>query len=60
MENPQDTGVAYDGTRGFSDQYLVEMPVFLDCAREAGLHTDPRYQFKFPPSEPPTVSINFF
>ena len=29
--------VAYDGTHGFSDQYLVELPVFLECAREAGL-----------------------
>ncbi|HXC32640.1 MAG TPA: class I SAM-dependent methyltransferase [Verrucomicrobiae bacterium] len=52
--------VAYDGTHGFSDQYLVELPVFLDCAREAGLHSDPRYQCKFPPSGLATVSINFF
>ena len=52
--------VAYDGTHGFSDQYLVELPVFLDCAREAGLQTDPRYQTKFPASELATVSINFF
>jgi len=52
--------VAYDGTHGFSDQYLVELPIFLDCAREAGLHADPRYQCKFPPSELATVSINFF
>ena len=22
--------VAYDGTHGFSDQYLVELPVFLE------------------------------
>lgn len=52
--------VAYDGTHGFSDQYLVELPIFLDCAREAGLQADPRYQAKFPPSELATVSINFF
>jgi hypothetical protein len=51
--------VAYDGTHGFSDQYLVELPIFLDCVREAGLHADPRYQAKFPPSELATVSINF-
>jgi SAM-dependent methyltransferase len=51
--------VAYDGTHGFSDQYLVELPVFLDCVREAGLHADPRYQAKFPPSELATVSINY-
>jgi hypothetical protein len=52
--------VAYDGTHGFSDQYLVELPIFLDCAREAGLQADPRFQCKFPPSELATVSINFF
>ena len=52
--------VAYDGTHGFSDQYLVELPVFLNCAREAGLQTDPRFQCKFPASELATVSINFF
>jgi hypothetical protein len=52
--------VAYDGTHGFSDQYLVELPIFLDCAREAGLHADSRFQHKFPPSELATVSVNFF
>jgi len=52
--------VAYDGTHGFSDQYLVELPIFLDCAREAGLWADERHQCKFPPSELATVSINFF
>jgi hypothetical protein len=52
--------VAYDGTHGFSDQYLVELPLFLDCAREAGLRADERHQCKFPPSDLATVSINFF
>ncbi|MBI2818514.1 MAG: class I SAM-dependent methyltransferase [Acidobacteria bacterium] len=52
--------IAYDGTHGFSDQYLVELPIFLECAREAGLQADLRFQHKFPPSELATVSINFF
>ena len=52
--------VAYDGTHGFSDQYLVELPIFLDCAREAGLQTDDRYQARFPASDLATVSVNFF
>jgi len=52
--------VAYDGTHGFSDQYLVELPIFLECAREAGLQADDRYHAKFPASELATVSINFF
>ena len=52
--------VAYDGTHGFSDQYLVELPIFLDCAREAGLQADVRFQSKFPPSDLATVSVNYF
>jgi len=52
--------VAYDATHGYSDQYLVELPIFLACAREAGLRPDPRFQSQFPPSELATVSINFF
>jgi hypothetical protein len=52
--------VAYDGTHGYSDQYLVELPIFLECAQEAGLQADPRYQCKFPGSELATVSLNFF
>jgi hypothetical protein len=52
--------VAYDGTHGFSDQFLVEVPVFLACAREAGLVADPRYQAMFPPSDLASVSINYF
>ena len=52
--------VAYDATHGYSDQYLVEVPVFLDCAREAGLTTDPRFQARYPPSELATVTLNYF
>ena len=52
--------IAYDGTHGFSDQYLVELPLFLECAREAGLRADERFQSKFPPSELATVSLNYF
>lgn len=57
---PLTPAVAYDGTHGYSDQYLVELPVFLACATEAGLQADPRYQAQFPPSELATVSINLF
>ncbi|HEX3762574.1 MAG TPA: hypothetical protein VHW23_27920, partial [Kofleriaceae bacterium] len=52
--------VAYDGTHGFSDQYLVELPVFLACAREAGLCAHDRFAAQFPPSELATVSLNYF
>jgi len=52
--------VAYDGTHGFSDQYLVEHEVFLACVREAGLVADEKFQARFPPSELATISINFF
>jgi hypothetical protein len=52
--------VAYDGTHGFSDQYLVELPVFLACAREAGLRASESFQAAYPPSELATVSLNHF
>ncbi|MBZ5523927.1 MAG: class I SAM-dependent methyltransferase [Acidobacteriia bacterium] len=52
--------IAYDGTHGYSDQYLVELPVFMDCAREAGLQAEMKFQGRFPASELATVSINFF
>ena len=39
---------------------LAVAQIFLDCAKEAGLQADPRYQAKFPPSELATLSINFF
>ena len=52
--------IAYDGTHGYSDQYLVELPVFLDCARDAGLHADQRFACRFPSLELATVSLNFF
>jgi hypothetical protein len=52
--------VAYDGTNGFSDQYLVELPIFFECAREAGLQADDRYHAKFSASELATVSVIFF
>jgi hypothetical protein len=52
--------VAYDGTHGFSDQYLVELPVFLACAREAGLRASDAFQASYPPSELATVSLNHF
>jgi hypothetical protein len=56
----QTPAIAYDGTHGYSDQYLLELPIFLDCAREAGLVADPKYQAQFPPSELATVSVNLF
>jgi len=52
--------IAYDATHGFSDQYLVEAPVFLRCAREAGLTADERFASAFPTPELATVTLNFF
>ena len=52
--------LAYDGTHGFSDQYLIELPLLMKCAAEAGLRAAPQFQAKFPPSELATVSLSFF
>jgi len=52
--------MAYEATHGYSDQFLVEIPVFLACARKAGLDRDPRFRAQFPSSDVGTVSLNFF
>lgn len=49
---------AYNATHGFSDQYILEVDVFKQIAKEAGLVPDERYFSKFPDSELATVSIN--
>jgi len=49
---------AYDGTHGFSDQYILEVDVFKNIAKEAGLEPDERYFSRFPETNLATVSIN--
>ena len=49
---------AYDGTHGYSDQYILEYEVFIKAAEAAGLSLDPKHQAKYPPSDLATVSIN--
>ncbi len=49
---------AYDGTHGFSDQYIVELGVLYKVAEEVGLKPVDKYTYRFPDSELVTVSIN--
>ncbi|MEH6537304.1 MAG: class I SAM-dependent methyltransferase [Psychroserpens sp.] len=49
---------AYDATHGYSDQYILEVDVFIKIAKEAGLHPDSNYFSKFPDNELATVSVN--
>lgn len=49
---------AYDGTHGYSDQYIVELPVFNKIAKEAGLAPVDKFKYRFPDSDLATVSIN--
>jgi hypothetical protein len=49
---------AYDGTHGFSDQYIVEYDVFKKIALEAGLKIDKGFSFKFPDNSLATISIS--
>ena len=51
---------AYDATHGFSDQYIVEIPVFDALAKEAGLSVASTSSRTFPSSLPATVSLRFF
>lgn len=51
---------AYDGTHGYSDQYIVEHPVFLQVAAEAGLEPVSGKSVLFPSDELPVISVNLF
>jgi len=51
---------AYDATHGFSDQYILEVPVFYKILAEAGLHPDERLGQKFPNSDLASVTVNLF
>jgi SAM-dependent methyltransferase len=51
---------AYDATHGFTDQYIVEIPVFDAQASAAGLHLDPRHSRTFPNRLPASVSLRYF
>ena len=51
---------AYDATHGFSDQYILEIPVFDALAKEAGLSVASSSSRTFPSSLPATVSLRFF
>jgi SAM-dependent methyltransferase len=49
---------AYDGTHGYSDQFILELDIFKEMARRAGFEFDDRYAYRFPDSELASVSIN--
>ena len=51
---------AYDGTHGYSDQYIIELDSMLDAAEKAGLIPDPNYQALYPSEKLATISINLF
>ena len=51
---------AYDGTHGYSDQYIFEIDTMLSAANEAGLMTEPQYQAQYPNNNLATISINLF
>ena len=56
----QSPATAYDATHGYSDQYIVEVPVFMKVLNEAGLKAEPGLSRKFPNSDLATVSVNLF
>ena len=54
----KNAATAYDATHGYSDQYILEVDVFNNIAKEADLHPDSNYFTKFPDNELATVSVN--
>lgn len=49
---------AYDATHGFSDQFILELEVFEQCVKRAGLVMNETYSRKFPDNELANVSIH--
>lgn len=49
---------AYDATHGFSDQYILEIPVFEAMVERAGMTIDQQLLKRFPNNELATVSIH--
>ena len=59
-ENLGKTAVtAYDATHGFSDQYILELDVFIKVLNQVGLQTIPEHFLKYPNNQLATVSINY-
>lgn len=51
---------AYDATHGYSDQFIVEVPVFHRILESIGMNRDERLSTKFPNTEAATVTVNLF
>jgi hypothetical protein len=47
----------YEGTHGYSDQYIIELHSFLNAARQAGLEPVKGCSFKIPDAQKPSISI---
>lgn len=51
---------AYDATHGYSDQYIVEVPVFHRVLETIGMKRDERLSTQFPRTDAATVTVNLF
>ena len=51
---------AYDATHGYSDQYIVEVDVFLKILAKVGLYPHQSLYRKFPNSALASVTVNIF
>ena len=49
---------AYMATHGFSDQFIIEYEVYVECLNKAGLNLDLDYESVFPSNELKMISIN--
>jgi len=51
---------AYESTHGYSDQYIVEYDVFIECAKIAKMEKIDKYTKLYPSKKLTTVSLNLF
>ena len=49
---------AYMATHGFSDQFIIEYEVYVECINKAGLSLSLGYESLFPSNDLKMISIN--
>jgi len=50
---------SYGTVHDLSDQYILDLPVYDEILREAGLQADPDASFQFPDTDAATVSVRY-
>jgi hypothetical protein len=50
---------SYGTVHDLTDQYIIDLPVYEELLREAGLQSDPKFAFRFPDNDAATISVRY-